>query len=94
MGQDISTDNRKDVVESDHPTHQQINPNVAITQVRTVLAREWSERLDHLAIELGVSKARLLQDGALLVLRRHCQGDGLPEPIAPMTRATGKEMSK
>lgn len=52
-----------------------------VVQVRTSLPRQWSDRLDHLGIELGMSKARLLQEAALLLLRFHDRGAGLPEPI-------------
>ncbi len=77
-------------IHEQHPLHNE-PPTV---QVRTGLPRPWSDGLDHLAIELGVSKARLLQEGALLVLRYHDRGAGLPEPIAPLTQNTEKEAEK
>ena len=52
-----------------------------VVQVRTSLPRPCSDRLDHLGIELGLSKARLLQEAVLLLLRFYDRGAGLPEPI-------------
>lgn len=75
--------------EHDRRHDQHLLPNSTTVQVRASLPKLWSTRLDHLSIELGVSKTRLLLDGVLLVLRHHDVADGLPEPLEPLTRSTG-----
>lgn len=62
-----------------------------LVQVRTVLPRAWSESLDHLAIELAVTKTRLLQEGVILLLTFHGRGIGLPEPLAPLRETIRRE---
>jgi hypothetical protein len=59
----------------------------AARHARTLLPAEVHARLGHLALDLGVSLADLLVEGAVLVCRYHSQGDGLPEPMPP--RAPG-----
>jgi len=55
-----------------------------VVHVRTPIPKSWSDQLDHLAIELGVSKSRLIQEGAILVLRYHGRAAGVPEPLPPV----------
>jgi len=43
------------------------------------------DRMRHLALDLGVSLAELLAEGAVLVCRYHDRGAGLPEPTPPLT---------
>ena len=73
-------------MQTPHDLHDQQPHHAMLTsvQVRVPLPREWSDRLDHLAIELGVPKSRLIQEGALLVLRYHGRADELPEPLPPV----------
>ena len=73
-------------MQAKHARHYQHPPQPlsSVVQVRTTLAFEWSTRLDHLGIELGVPKSRLLQEGVLLLLRYHDCAQGLPEPIEPV----------
>lgn len=52
---------------------------------RTILPGLVHHRLQHLALDLGVSLADLLVEGALLVCRLHDRSDGLPEPTPPFT---------
>ena len=47
---------------------------------RTILPAAVHERLRHLAVDRNTSLANLLVEGALLLLRYHGLGDGLPEP--------------
>ncbi|MFI5297709.1 MAG: hypothetical protein ACHREM_06375 [Polyangiales bacterium] len=51
--------------------------------VRTVLPSIVHERLRHLAVDLGLSLADLLAEGAMLVLRYYDRAEGLPAPTAP-----------
>lgn len=55
-----------------------------VVHVRTSIPKPWSDQLDHLGIELGVSKSRLIQEGAILVLRYHGRAAGVPEPLPPV----------
>lgn len=50
--------------------------------VRTSIPEAWSVALDHLALDLGLTKQTLLQDGALLVLRYFSRAEGLGEPMS------------
>lgn len=50
---------------------------------RTILPAEVHGRLGHLALDLGCSLAELLAEGAVLVLRYHGHGEGLPAPELP-----------
>ena len=52
--------------------------------VRTVIPATWARRLGHIAADTGIAKQDLLREGVLLLLRYHGQGDGLPEPVAPI----------
>lgn len=56
-------------------------PNVII---RTTIPVAWSVALDHLALDLGLSKGALLADGALMLLRHHGRGEGLGDLVSPM----------
>ncbi|MFI5302690.1 MAG: hypothetical protein ACHREM_31765 [Polyangiales bacterium] len=51
---------------------------------RTQLPAVTHERLRHLSLRLGVPLHQLLAEGALLLLRYHGDGEGLPEPTAPV----------
>jgi hypothetical protein len=51
---------------------------------RTMLAGEVHDRMKHLAVDLRMSLAELLAEGALLVLRYHDRAEGLPEPRLPL----------
>ncbi|MFI5301592.1 MAG: hypothetical protein ACHREM_26180 [Polyangiales bacterium] len=73
----------------EHPAR----PPVLTRHVRTVLPSHVHERLRHLAVDLGLSLADLLAEGAILVCRYHQRGDGLPEPTAPVV-ATTREVSR
>lgn len=56
-------------------------PNTVIA--KTILPEDRSTALDHLALDLGLSKAMLLADGALLVLQLFSRGDGLGDLVSP-----------
>jgi hypothetical protein len=58
-------------------------PATVARHARTLLPVEVHSRLAHLALDLGTSLADLLVVGAILVLRYHLRGDGLPEPMPP-----------
>ncbi len=49
--------------------------------VRTLLPAPVHERLRHLGLDLDRSLGDLLAEGAILVLRYHDRGEGLPEPM-------------
>lgn len=51
--------------------------------VRTSIPETWSVALDHLALDLGLSKQAVLADGALLVLRYHERARDLGELASP-----------
>ncbi|MFI5298073.1 MAG: hypothetical protein ACHREM_08240 [Polyangiales bacterium] len=61
--------------------------------VRTQLGAVTHERLRHLSLRLGVPLHQLLAEGAILLLRYHGDGEGLPEPTASVVAAT-KEVSR
>lgn len=67
------------------------HPATAARHARTLLPAEVHSRLGHLALDLGTSLADLLVVGAILVLRYHLRGDGLPEPTPPMEKGDSSE---
>lgn len=50
--------------------------------IRTTIPVAWSVALDHLALDLGLSKGALVADGALLLLRHHGRGHDLGELVS------------
>lgn len=58
--------------------------------IRTTIPVAWSVALDHLALDLGLSKGALVADGALLLLRHHGRGQDLGELVSPSFRKAGR----
>ena len=48
--------------------------------VRLSLDVQTHSRLRHLALDLGLTLGQLMQEAAVLTLRYHDRGDGLPAP--------------
>jgi hypothetical protein len=57
--------------------------------VRTSIPEPWSVALDHLSADLRQTKASLLMEGIVLLLRHHGFSQNLPEPLPPVNRASG-----
>ena len=57
---------------------------------RTILPALVHDRARHLALDLGISLADLLVEGAILVCRYHDRGHGLPEPTPPLAVANSE----
>ena len=62
------------------------NQDAPDRHARTILPAEIHERLRHLSLDLRKPLADLLVQGAVLLLRYHDRGHGLPEPMAPRAR--------
>jgi len=59
------------------------------TQIRAALPQDVLHQLKHLALDLGRPVNALLAEAAVLLLRYHERGHGLPEPT-PLAPSSSK----
>ncbi len=63
--------------------------------IRAALPQDLHDQLKHLAVDLKKPDQELLVDAAILLLRYHERGHGLPEPLPPpATPSSGSATKK
>ncbi len=67
------------------PTDPHLHPGSPdmVVHVRGPVPATWARELDHLGVDLRMSRPQLVTQGMFLLLRYHNRGQGLPEPPAP-----------
>jgi hypothetical protein len=59
-----------------------------MTLIRAALPQHLHDELKHLSVDLGRPVIDLMVDAAILLLRYHDRGAGLPEPEPPAPKPT------